>query len=301
MPLPGFPDSFNPGWWRIAQAVPPVFTGTGTTTLNSASVTGFAATWQGQPITPLVGQQVSGTGIPSGATIAKSPAPTASTFTLSAPATASGSGVALTIGAEPCTLAEAKQWARVNTADDDSLVSDIIQATRELIEGPELKRALMLQQKTMYFMAFPWTGYYSLAIRGMGLNPWWFPYQQGVIQLPYPVLQSVDSIQYLDTNGDLQTLPSSDYVATTNATPGRIQPAYGTIWPIARPQIDSVRITFTCGYGALESDVPASVRLALRSVVASTYENREAFLEAGVLSMTPMFKAFLETEGWGTY
>ena len=226
MGLPGFPDSFNPGWFRVATITPPAI--------------------------------------------------------------------------EPVTLTEAKAWARVELSDDDSLITDIIQAARERVEA-DLKRALITQTKTLFFMAFPWSGYYSLAIRGVGLNPWWFPFAQGVIELPYPMLQAVTSVQYLDTNGTLQTIDPSQYVYTANATPGRIQPAYGTVWPVARPQIDAVQITYTCGYGATEASVPASTRLAMRALIAANYENREAFMGGGGLLATPMYERFLQVEDYGHY
>ena len=201
---------------------------------------------------------------------------------------------------EPVSLAEAKQWARVERTDQDSMITDIIQMARERVEA-DLKRALITQSKTMYFMAFPWSGYYSLAIRGIGLNPWWFPFAQGVIQLPYPQLISVDSIQYVDTNGDIQTLSPSLYLYTANATPGRLQPVYGTVWPVARPQLDAVQISFTCGYGPSSSDVPASVRLAMRSLITASYANPEAFTNTGEIAISPLYRQLLATEDYGYY
>jgi hypothetical protein len=247
----------------------------------------------------LAGQQVNGTGIPVGTTVLASPPPTATAFTMSQAATAAGS-TALTIGAEPLTLAEAKQWARIQYAVDDNIVAKLIAKARRLGEGPLLKRAFMLQSKCLYFMGFPWSGYYSLAIRGMGLNPWWFPYAQGIIQLPYPTLQAVTSVQYVDTTGTLQTIPPANYVYTPNAQPGRLQPAYGLIWPVARPQVDAVQITFTCGYGALESDVPESVQIALGMLVASDYRNREADADY-TLKQTEAFQRALSGEDYGSY
>lgn len=302
MAWPGYPDSFDPGWWRVQVVTPPIFTGTGTTTASSAQISGFSATYQMAAIIPIAGQQVSGTGIPAGAVILASPVPTSSAFTISQPATASGT-VSITVGAEPATLAEAKQWARVEYGDDDSLVSDIVQAARELAEGPELKRALMLQSRCIYFMGFPWSGgYFNRLIRSMGPNPWWLPTAQGIIMLPYPPLQQVTSIQYVDpSSGNLLTIDPAQYLFTSNSTPGRVQPQYGAVWPLARPVIDSVRITFSCGYGPMEGDVPASTRLALRSLVAANYETREAFVESGQLTTTPMFERFLSVENWGCY
>lgn len=297
MSLPGYPDGFNPGWWRIVTATPPVYTLSGTLTNSSPVVSmGSAFSSPANPA-PLVGQQVSGTGIPAGATVA-SVNLTAPSFTLSADATASGLQ-SLTIGAEPVALADAKAWARVEYDDDDSLIGDIIQMARERIEA-DLKRALLTQQKTLYFMAFPWSGYFSLAVRGAGLNPWWLPFAQGVIKLPYPTLQTVDLVQYVDTNGDLQTIDPSQYLYTPYGVPGRLQPQWGDVWPVARPQIDAVQITFTCGYGLLATNVPASTRLAMRSLIAASYENREAAME-GELTITPLYEKLAGAEDYGYY
>ena len=309
MSFPGYPSDFDSGWWRQQLITPPVFAGTGTTATNGAAVTSFAASWRMQALTPLAGQQVAGTGVPAGTTILASPAPTATGFTMSQAATANGTGVGLTIGTEPVTLAEAKAWSRVEFDDDDSLIQDIITATREEIEGPGLRQAMMLQSRCMYFMGFPWSGgYYNRMIRSMGPNPWWLPTAQGIIQLCYPPLQAVTSIQYIDpASGDLlligPDLPTGQpaYLYSALSVPGRVQPQYGAVWPLARPVIDSVQITFTCGYGPLESDVPAAARLAMRSVIAATYENREAFLEGGGLTITPHFERFLAASWWGSY
>ena len=216
--------------------------------------------------------------LPAGTTVLASPAPSAAGFTMSSAAAISGS-TTLTMGTEPVSLAKAKQWARVEFGDDDSLIADIITATREMIEGPELKRGLILQARTIYFMGFPWSGgYYNRLIRSMGPNPWWLPTTQGIIMLPYPPLQSVLSIKYMDpASGVLyNTIDPTKYVYTANSTPGRVQPTYGAVWPLARPQIDAVQITYTCGYGVNTTDIPASIRLAMRSIIAASYENREA-------------------------
>src|SRR5271165_5670794 len=125
MAWPGYPDSFDPGWWRVNVVTPPSYTGVGTLDGTTAAVTAWSATNQGQPIVPVAGQQVAGVGVPQLAVVAASPAPTATTFTMSLPSTAAGT-VQLTMGSEPVTLAEAIQWARVEVPDDNSLIQDII-------------------------------------------------------------------------------------------------------------------------------------------------------------------------------
>ena len=60
---------------------------------------------------------------------------------------------------------------------------------------------------------------------------------------------------------------------------GRIIPAYGKSWPSCREHPGSVRVDYTCGYGAA-ADVPQSIKAWMLLAIATWYENREA-LTAG--------------------
>jgi hypothetical protein len=253
-------------------------------------------------IPPIPGQQVSGNGVVNGTTIS-SVNTNAASFVLSQAATANTNGVALTIGAEPVTLAEAKAWARVEFSDDDSLITDLIRAAREWCEGVEIKRACILQGRTYYAMGFPWSGgYYNRLIRSMGPNPWWLPTAQGIIMLPYPNLQQLISVNYIDpSSGNLLSIPISQILNSSGQTPSRIMPQYGTVWPLPRPVINAVQITYSAGYGPFENDVPASVRIAMRSMIAANYENREAYMDTGQLLITPMAQRLMDTERIGGY
>jgi uncharacterized phiE125 gp8 family phage protein len=111
----------------------------------------------------------------------------------------------------------------------------------------------------------------------------------GEILVPKAPLQSVTSIQYVDTNGATQTLSASDYqVSIDQNGPGRIRPAYGKTWPSARCQMDAVTIRFVAGYGANYAKVPYSIRQGMLLLIADWYENR---LPAG--SNTATFEALL--------
>lgn len=300
MSWPGFPDAGDPGWFSEVCTTPPIFNGTGTLTNGSLSVTSFNATFQMMTIPPIPGMQVSGTGINTNTTIAT--VTNAVAFTLSQAATASGPQ-ALQVGAEPVTLAEAKQWARVEFTDDDSLIQDIIRASREWCESVEIKRSCMLQGFTYYSMGFPWSGgYYNRLVRSLGPSPWWLPTSQGVIMLPRPNLQFIISIQYKDpASGNLLSIPLSNVLNTVGQVPSQIMPVYGMVWPLPQPTLNAVQITYATGYGPWESDVPACVRLAMRSMIAANYENRESYLDTGQLTITPMAQRFMDPERTGGY
>jgi hypothetical protein len=77
-------------------------------------------------------------------------------------------------------------------------------------------------------------------LRG-GLDRW-------SLELPKSPLLSVTSVQYVDGSGALQTLDPSQYLVDTATKPGRVTPAFGLAWPVARRQMDAVRVTFVAGH-----------------------------------------------------
>lgn len=97
----------------------------------------------------------------------------------------------------------------------------------------------------------------------------------GTIQPRFAPLVSVESIVYLDSNGDEQTLDAAAYRVAIGSTVGRITPAFGTSWPGTQAVTGAVTVTYTAGYGTEATDVPAIYRHAILMIAASLYENRE--------------------------
>jgi uncharacterized phiE125 gp8 family phage protein len=169
---------------------------------------------------------------------------------------------------EPITLAEAKLQARVIDSAEDALLSLMIGSARRYAEA-HCGRSFITQQWRLTLDSFP--------------GPWAFGALHGktfslpghAIQVERSPLQSVQAITYRDMQGAWQTMPSTDYVVDTTSPVGRIVPVFGVTWPITQPQIASVRVDFTAGYGALAADVPEGIRQWLLIRVAGLYENRE--------------------------
>jgi hypothetical protein len=179
---------------------------------------------------------------------------------------------------EPVTLADAKAQLRIELAftNDDSLITDLIIAAREACET-EVRQTFISTQWRLHIDGFPFGGgYFNRTVRQMGEGPMWLPQQGGgVFELPKGPLISVQSITYADTNNTAQTVNPSLYRAQTGL-PGRVQPVFGQVWPIAAPIIDSIQILYTAGYGVDGTFAPACVRLAIKQLLAFYYENREA-------------------------
>ena len=154
------------------------------------------------------------------------------------------------------TLAEVKAYLRIGHNDDDVLLgNDVVAAgligvARKEIET-RAKRAFVTTTFKGYLRDFP-----------------------AVIEVPRAPLQSVSLIIYIDTNGDQQTVTSTDYTVRTNIEPGLIAPAYGVSWPTVRGVVDTaeeeVVVTFVAGYGAA-STVPEGLKLAIKMEVDLLY------------------------------
>lgn len=185
--------------------------------------------------------------------------------------------------AEPVSLTDAKLHLRVDFPDDDALISALIVAARQQAEMIT-RRVFVTQQWAFALDAFPNPG--SVFSSANWYGPQWsnspgpltMAPQTGKtgyeIRVPLAPLVSVDSLQYLDTDGVLQTLAPSAYKVDTFGEPSKIVPAYATGWPATRTEINAVQVTFTAGYGAA-SAVPEGIKRWMLLMVGALYENRE--------------------------
>jgi uncharacterized phiE125 gp8 family phage protein len=100
----------------------------------------------------------------------------------------------------------------------------------------------------------------------------------GAIELAHAPLQTVVSIKYVDTDGNLQTLSTSTYQVKAPSGPqcdrGWIELAYGMTWPAIRYESGAVRIQYTAGYGDAPGSVPELVRSALYLLVTDFFCSR---------------------------
>ena len=155
---------------------------------------------------------------------------------------------------EPLVAEEVKLHTRVDHSAEDSLLEAYIVAARMFCEETT-SRALITQTIEVNFDAFPDSC--------------------REITIPVAPVQAIDSVKYIDENGDTQTLDPSAYSVSVGNV-GRIKPAKGHQWPKALEALDVVKITATVGYGDTSDKVPEVIKQAMRLLVAHFYENREA-------------------------
>lgn len=202
-------------------------------------------------------------------------------------------------------LTDAKGFLRVSVTDDDALITGLIQAAREVAEvytGRALAQRTFVQvlDSHPYYtdtiqsqLAYP-PSYYSLPRYSTTL----WNYSQ-MIKLPFSPVLSVQSMIYIDANGNAQTLhQDTDFILDRTTEPARIFPLPGQYWPADLYVANAVEINFTAGYdpnatatdthnvsgsppdqqptSTIVTGVPQSIRTAILMLVAYWYENRGA-------------------------
>ena len=146
---------------------------------------------------------------------------------------------------EPVQIADVKAQLGILTGDtaSDAIIASRITEARQFIEW-YTRRALNTQ---------------TLEIRMNSFCEY--------IELPSPPILSVVSVKYIDNNGVLQTVASSDYVLDDYPMVPFIRYAYGLSWPSPRDERNAVRVQYTAGYGPLATDVPQLLREALMLII----------------------------------
>jgi uncharacterized phiE125 gp8 family phage protein len=181
-------------------------------------------------------------------------------------------------------LADLKLHLRIDTTDDDTYLTQLIGEVTELAECEINGHRQFL------------TATYNLPLRG-----WW----AGVLDVPRPPLQAVNSISYYDTTGTLQIWASTNYLVTTPwRAPGTLEIAPNVIPPAVQYQRRyPIVIQFTAGYG-LAANVPLAIVRAVKLIAGHQYRYRGDDDETGrtsSLDLPPAALNLLRSVEWGSY
>jgi hypothetical protein len=175
--------------------------------------------------------------------------------------------VAVITPAEPVvSVDEAKAHLRVDFDDDDDLIEGLVAAATATLDGPDgvLGRALGTQALEATLEGFP--GARHLALGGLWHSG--FNRERHGVPLRCAPVQSIVSVEYLDANGDPQTLPDTVYELTAD---GRLRLKFGQCWPQTQTHDAPVTVSYVAGYEVL----PPPLRAAILLLTGDLYENRE--------------------------
>jgi len=150
---------------------------------------------------------------------------------------------------EPLTLAQAKAHLRVDGSDEDTLITALIGVAREACEDRT--------EQTLVETAWRYT---TTHLPHCGLR-----------LMMGPVL-SVQSVAYIDTNGQTQTLASDQWRLADDW----LLPAYGVVWPLTLCQPAAVTVAYKCGFGSTAASVPGPLVAWMKLAIGDLFENRTA-------------------------
>lgn len=152
---------------------------------------------------------------------------------------------------EPVSLADAKAHLRLETTAEDDYVSALIVAARLHVETA-IRRVLVDQTWRVYLDAWP---------------------RDGVVELPVGPVRSIASITVYDADGDPKLLSSVAWRLDAASQPARLA-LLGT-GPTPGRVLNGIEIDLVAGFGPSGINVPQPLKLAIMTLVARWYENRE--------------------------
>lgn len=157
------------------------------------------------------------------------------------------------------TMAEAKNYLRVDSADDNSLITALIEVAEDLVE--KLTGRILLT-KILEFI------YDEVGVS---------------IEVPRSPLQEIMKIETIDDTGVKTIVSSGLYNVDISGQRGRIMLKDGCVWPTHRG-FASFIITAKVGYGDTAEAVPAALKQAVLVALAILYENRGEMDEGKIMS-----------------
>lgn len=163
--------------------------------------------------------------------------------------------------AEPISLEQAKAHLRVVFDDEDDYISALILAARQMAEG-RTNRTI------------------TQRIREQAFSSWC------TMKLLKPPFVQVESISYIDADGNEQSLSEDDYTVSTRREPAivALTIAARSNAPSLASQDEAVIVRYTAGYPV--GEVPAPIVQWMLLQIGSMYEHRESVI-AGV-SVAPL-------------
>lgn len=142
--------------------------------------------------------------------------------------------------------------ARITQSRDNELIEELLDEAQEDAEA-YLGRKLITQT---------WVAYYD-----------YFP---DFFRLPYPPVQSVTSVKYLDDDGDTQEVSTDTWELGKLQGEDVVRTEYDEQWPTdVRDHEDAIWIEYVTGYGTTGASVPNRIKAAIRLHAAHRYRHRE--------------------------
>lgn len=179
----------------------------------------------------------------------------------------------------PVSQAEIKAHCRVDHDDDNGLLDALVLAATAHVEERVGKRLLQQTWRST------WDG------RGL----------QRIVDLPVVPVVSVDSISFIDRDGQEGTATVADFHLVKSEDEAWLEPKAGNAWPVVAAEPGALWVTYKAGFGSAADSVPPNLVLAIKQIVAHWYEHRETMVFGASVNEVPMMAQVLINQsriGW---
>ncbi|MCF6344752.1 MAG: head-tail connector protein [Devosiaceae bacterium] len=166
---------------------------------------------------------------------------------------------------EPVTLAQTKEFLRIDEAHEDDFINSLIVAARIHVESITA-RALISQSWRVVRDCWP---------------------SDRTIHLPVGPLISLSAITTYDDDGNASTLPLAQFQPETEIAPARIFLPSNISGQSVMRQRGAIEIDYVAGFGVSSDDVPSDIKQAIFTLIAYWFEHRDAVVIAGSGSIVP--------------
>lgn len=170
-------------------------------------------------------------------------------------------------------LGDVKSYLRVTHTEDDALLQGYLDAAHDMTEK-FLQRTLV-------------TTTYTLILTAREL--------QYEIFLPYPPGIDITSISVADEDGTFSAVSSANYTTIGTDPMQVVEINDGFVDSTGAGIVNAeqaLKIVYRAGYGATNDSVPASIREAIRTLVAAMYDDKGTSLPSDVKFDTVKRRAF---------
>lgn len=151
-------------------------------------------------------------------------------------------------------LADAKQHLRVDSSDDDDLITALIGAATSALDG--------------------WSGRLGRCLITQTWQASWRNWCGTMMVLPFPDV-SAATVKYFDSANAEQTIADSNFRLIERAKATAIEFDQAFAMPAIYNRADAITVTMTCGYGDTADEIPAAIIAAAKLAIGAWYENRE--------------------------
>jgi uncharacterized phiE125 gp8 family phage protein len=167
------------------------------------------------------------------------------------------------------TTADAKDFLKVDTTADDTLIDNLIKAATQSCEI-YTNRYFLDTLVTQY--ADKWVD-----IENLYKSP----------------VSAITHIKYYDSDDSLQTLAGTVYLLDEVSQPARIGLKPNQSYPNIANRINAIEVKYTVGYGTAASSVPEAIRQAVLITIGNFYENRQSVITGRTATELPLSSQYL--------